>query len=171
MDMWSVYQTSVLELPLCGRRSYSRLYNSYKIRTMAAARATLSRLPKETYIAGITIVAIALHLALRYGTHAPLRVALAPLVVALLVGGTPLVIDLAKKLVKREFGSDLLAGISILTAVALGQYLVAAIVVLMLSGGATLEEFATARASSVLDALARRMPGVAHRGGPMAWLM
>jgi heavy metal translocating P-type ATPase len=133
---------------------------------MAAARATLSRLPKETYIAGITIVAIALYLVLRYGTHAPLRVALAPLVVALLVGGTPLLFDLAKKLVKLEFGSDLLAGISILTAVALGQYLVAAIVVLMLSGGAALEEFATARASSVLDALARRMPAVAHRQGP-----
>ncbi len=45
----------------------------------------------------------------------------------------------------------------------LGQYLVAAIVVLMLSGGTALEEFATARASSVLDALARRMPSVAHR--------
>jgi cation transport ATPase len=132
---------------------------------MTAARATLSRLPKETYIAGITIVAIVLHLVLRYGTHVPLRVALAPLIVALLVGGAPLVFDLAKKLVKREFGSDLLAGISILTGVALGQYLVAAIVVLMLSGGAALEEFATARASSVLDALARRMPGVAHRRG------
>jgi heavy metal translocating P-type ATPase len=33
----------------------------------------------------------------------------------------------------------------------------------MLSGGAALEEFATARASSVLDALAQRMPSVAHR--------
>jgi heavy metal translocating P-type ATPase len=106
-----------------------------------------------------------LHLVLRYGTHVPLRVALAPLVAALLVGGVPLVFDLAKKLVKREFGSDLLAGVSILTAVALGQYLVAAIVVLMLSGGTALEEFATARASSVLDALARRVPNVAHRRG------
>jgi heavy metal translocating P-type ATPase len=156
----------LLKLPLRGRWSYSRLNNSCKIRTMTAARATLSRLPKETYIAGITIVAIVLHLVLRYGTHAPLRMALAPLIVALLVGGAPLVFDLAKKLLKREFGSDLLAGISILTAVALGQYLVAAIVVLMLSGGAALEEFATARASSVLDALARRMPGVAHRQDP-----
>ena len=110
-------------------------------------------------------MAIASHLVLRYGTHAPLRAALAPLVVALLIGGTPLVFDLVKKLVKREFGSDLLAGVSILTAVTLGQYLVAAIVVLMLSGGTALEEFATARASSVLDALARRMPGVAHRRG------
>ena len=130
-----------------------------------AARPSFPRLPKETYIAGFTIIAIVLHLVLRYGTHAPLRVALAPLIVALLVGGTPLVFDLAKKLVKREFGSDLLAGVSILTAVWLGQYLVAAIVVLMLSGGTALEEFATARASSVLDALARRMPGIAHRRG------
>ena len=136
------------------------------MRTMVAARTTLSRFPKETYIAGIAIIAIASHLVLRYGTHAPLQVALAPLIVALLVGGAPLVFDLAKKLVKREFGSDLLAGISIITAVVLGQYLVAAIVVLMLSGGAALEEFATARASSVLDALARRMPSVAHRRGP-----
>ena len=111
------------------------------------------------------MIAIVLHLVLRYGTHAPMRVALAPLIVVLLAGGTPLVFDLAKKLVKREFGSDLLAGVSILSAVALGQYLVAAIVVLMLSGGVALEEFATARASSVLDALARRMPGVAHRRG------
>jgi heavy metal translocating P-type ATPase len=132
---------------------------------MAAARTSLSSLPLETYIAGITIMAIASHLVLRYGTHAPLRAASAPLIVALLIGGTPLVFDLLKKLIKREFGSDLLAGVSILTAVTLGQYLVAAIVVLMLSGGTALEEFATARASSVLDALARRMPGVAHRRG------
>lgn len=64
--------------------------------------------------------------------------------------------QLLKKLFKREFGSDLLVGISILTAILLAEYLVAAIVVLMLSGGEVLEEYATARASSVLDALARR---------------
>src|SRR5579864_9439274 len=133
------------------------------MRPMTAVRAFSSRVPKETYIAGITLAAIAAHLVLRYVTHASQRIALAPLVFALLVGGTPLVFDLAKKLAKREFGSDLLAGVSILTAIALGQYLVAAIVVLMLSGGTALEEFASARASSVLDALARRMPNLAHR--------
>ena len=132
---------------------------------MVAPRTNLSRYPKESYIAAITMVAIVFHLVLRYGTHAPLPVALAPLILALLIGGAPLVFDLAKKLIKREFGSDLLAGISIITAVVLGQYLVAAIVVLMLSGGTALEEIATVRASSVLDALARRVPSVAHRRG------
>jgi hypothetical protein len=75
---------------------------------VAAARTILSRLSKETYITGTTIVAIALHLVLRYGKHAPSRVALAPLVIALLVGGTPLVFDLAKKLPKRESRFSLL---------------------------------------------------------------
>jgi cation transport ATPase len=71
--------------------------------------------------------------------------------------------ELLKKLFKREFGADLRAGVSMLTAIALRKYLVATIVVLMLSGGEALEECATAKASSVSDALARRMPNVAHR--------
>ena len=127
------------------------------------AAKPFSNLPKETYIAGLTLVAIALHLYLRFATAANVRTAALPLFAALIVGGVPLVFELAKKLVKREFGSDLLAGVSILTAVLLGQYLVATIVVLMLSGGAALEFYATAKASSVLDALAKRLPSIAHR--------
>src|SRR5208337_1922145 len=121
---------------------------------------------KETYIAGLTLLAIALHVLLRYVLHLPVLPANAPLFAALLIGGIPLVWVLLKKLFRREFGSDLLAGVSILTAIALREYLVATIVVLMLSGGEALEEFATARASSVLDALARRMPSTAHRKEP-----
>ena len=127
------------------------------------AAKPFSNLPKETYIAGLTLVAIVLHLVFRYGLHLPTRTSLLPLFAALIIGGVPLVYELAGKFLKKEFGSDLLAGVSILTAVLLGQFLVATIVVLMLSGGAALEFYATAKASSVLDALARRMPGVAHR--------
>ena len=117
---------------------------------------------KESLIAGFTLVAIVLHVVLKYAFHFPALTSNLPLFAAL-VAGLPLLWELLVKLVKKEFGSDLLAGISILTGVILGQYLVAVIVVLMLSGGEALEEFATARASSVLDALARRMPSVAHR--------
>lgn len=93
------------------------------------------------------------------------RADLAPPVLWLVLfcGGIPLVSELLVKLFRREFGSDLLAGISIVTAVLLGEYLAGALVVLMLSGGEALESFAVRRASSVLDALARRMPSVAHR--------
>ena len=86
-----------------------------------------------------------------------------PLVVMLLLGGVPLVWDLATKLLSGTFGSDLLAGISIVTSIVLGEYLAGVLVVLMLSGGEALESRAVSRAGDVLNALARRMPTVAHR--------
>ena len=75
----------------------------------------------------------------------------------------PLLYDLLRKLLKREFGSDLLGGISIITSVLLGEYLAGSIIVLMLAGGEALESYALRSASSVLAALAKRMPSVAHR--------
>jgi heavy metal translocating P-type ATPase len=86
-----------------------------------------------------------------------------PLLAALVFGGAPLVFDLTRNLLRREFGSDLLAGISIITSVLLHEYLAGAIVVLMLSGGEALENYALRHASSVLRALAKRMPAAAHR--------
>jgi cation transport ATPase len=86
-----------------------------------------------------------------------------PLLAALALGGVPLVLQLLRKLFRGEFGSDLLAGISILTSVVLGEYLAGTLVVLMLSGGEALEAYAVRSASSVLQALARRMPAHAHR--------
>jgi heavy metal translocating P-type ATPase len=86
-----------------------------------------------------------------------------PLVAMLIAGGIPLVGDLLLKLVTGTFGSDLLAGISIVTAVILGEYLAGVLVVLMLSGGEALESRAVSRAGDVLAALAKRMPTAAHR--------
>jgi heavy metal translocating P-type ATPase len=117
------------------------------------------------FVAALATAGISLHLVLRYLAGAPPAAWQAPLVVVLLAGGIPAVVPLARKLLAREFGSDHLAGISIVTAALLGEYLAGAIVILMLSGGTALEEFASGRASSVLDALAKRMPGTAHRKG------
>ena len=82
----------------------------------------------------------------------------APLIAVLVTGGLPLLVPLGRTFLAREFGSHHLAGVSIITAAILGEYLVGVIVILMLSGGTALEEFVSRRASSVLDALARRMP-------------
>ena len=106
---------------------------------------------------------ILIHLLLRFVWNSSAAVLETPLYVALVLGGAPLVVVLSRKLWAGEFGSDFLAGVSIVTAVLLQQYLVGTIVVLMLSGGTALEEFATRRASHVLDALAKRMPNIAHR--------
>ena len=86
-----------------------------------------------------------------------------PLVVMLLAGGVPLVWDLLRKLLAGTSGSDLLAGVSVVTSILLGEYLAGVLVVLMLSGGAALESRAVSRAGDVLNALAKRMPTLAHR--------
>ena len=117
---------------------------------------------RATIIAALAAAGIVANLALRWGTDTSTAREL-PLYIVLAAGGVPLVLSLALKLVRRQFGSDLLAGISIVAAVLLEEYLAGAFVVLMLSGGEALEAFALARASSVLQALARRMPLVAHR--------
>lgn len=118
---------------------------------------------KTSLIAVISLLTILIHLLLRFGFHCSARASDLPLLVALALGGIPLVYDLATKLLKKEFGSDLLAGLSIVTSILLGEYLAGTIVVLMLSGGETLESHALRSASSVLRALADRMPSTAHR--------
>lgn len=85
------------------------------------------------------------------------------LIAAIAAASIPLLISLAQQLLRANFSVDILAFLSILTSLILGQYWVAAIVVLMLSGGQALESYATGKASSVLSALARRMPQNAHR--------
>jgi heavy metal translocating P-type ATPase len=114
-------------------------------------------------VAFVAAAGIVLHLLLRFAWGNPPGLPAIPLYVALVLGGAPLVVILSRKLWTGEFGSDFLAGVSIVTAVLLHEYLVGTIVVLMLSGGTALEEFATRRASHVLDALAKRMPNIAHR--------
>lgn len=118
---------------------------------------------RELYIAALALVAIGAHLVLRYALAVDTVVHRLPLWVALAAGGAPLVFQLLRKALRKEFGSDLLAGISIVTAVLLEEYLAGTLVVLMLSGGEAIEAFALDRASSVLKALAARLPSVAHR--------
>ncbi len=114
-------------------------------------------------IAALSITAMLLHLVLRFGVQTTESLYRVPLLATLALGGLPLVYDLFRKLLRREFGSDLLGGISIVTSVLLGEYLAGSIIVLMLAGGEALESYALRSASSVLGALARRMPSIAHR--------
>jgi heavy metal translocating P-type ATPase len=118
---------------------------------------------RHTAIAVVALLCIAGYVLLRSVLNVQQATAQLSLWIALTIGGGPLVAELTIRLLQHEFGSDLLAGIAIVTAVLLGECLAGALVVLMLSGGAALESFAVRRASSVLDALARRMPSVAHR--------
>lgn len=138
----------------------------------ATPEATRPRPPASSrtqgIIAAITLVAILAHLVLRFGVQAAGQAFGAPvyelpLLAALVLGGIPLVAALLVKVLRAEFGSDLLAGISIVTSLVLHEYLAGSLVVLMLSGGEALEAYAVRSAASVLEALAKRMPALAHR--------
>lgn len=116
----------------------------------------------EAYIALLAIVSIVLNIIFRFTPSLELY-SNYPLFVTLTVGGGILVLDLIYKVFNLEFGSDLLAGISIVTACLLGEYLAGSLVVLMLSGGKTIENYAIRTASKMLEVLSKRAPTIAHR--------
>jgi len=118
---------------------------------------------KDVLIAIVALASIAAYLFLRFIFVVPTNLQNVPLYIALIIGGTPLIFNLLIKFIHLQFSSDLLAGLSIVTAVFLGQYLAGTIIVLMLSGGQALEAYAVRRASFLLEALAKRMPNFAHR--------
>ena len=144
-------------------------------RTEHAVKPTVSPGGFQIRIAALAVICIGAYLVARYllarwlPSTAP-AVWNAPLFAALALGGLPLLWGLLRSVARGEFGSDLLAGISIVTSVVLGEYLAGTLVVLMLSGGQALEAYAVRKASAVLAALAGRMPAVAHRkdGGTVA---
>jgi heavy metal translocating P-type ATPase len=78
-------------------------------------------------------------------------------------------VGMVRVLRRGGFGIDVLAITAIIATVLVGEYLATLIIVLMLSGGAALEDFAVNRAKRELDALLRRAPQIAHRlaDGPM----
>ena len=98
---------------------------------MTNPRQSDSSLRGVRAVALVAGVGIAVHLVLRFSAADLQSFANVPLYVALLTGGLPLVVQLGKKLWAGEFGSDFLAGVSIVTAIVLREYLVAAIVVFM----------------------------------------
>lgn len=118
---------------------------------------------KEVIIAEISLIAIAVHLVLRFGVSGADQLLIEmPLFVGLACG-FPLIAKIVRKMIRLDITSDLLAGISIVTAVLLGEYLAGTIVVLMLASGQALEDYAVRKASFALEALAKRLPSVAHR--------
>ncbi|MGV8973405.1 MAG: heavy metal translocating P-type ATPase, partial [Rhodoglobus sp.] len=80
---------------------------------------------------------------------------------ALIVAGIEAV-RMVRELRQKRVGIDILAIIAILATVAVGEVIASMIIVLMVSGGKALEDFAQGRAQRELSALLRREPQTAH---------
>ncbi|MFD1846637.1 heavy metal translocating P-type ATPase [Arthrobacter flavus] len=75
-------------------------------------------------------------------------------------------VTMVRGLFHGRLGIDLLAVAAIGSTVAVGEYIASLIVVLMLTGGEALEDFAHGRATKELRALLDRSPRTAHRETP-----
>ncbi|HEX6488283.1 MAG TPA: heavy metal translocating P-type ATPase [Candidatus Dormibacteraeota bacterium] len=75
----------------------------------------------------------------------------------------PLTAGAIRDLLRRRFGVDVIALLAMAGALALGEFLAAAVIALMMSGGQALEAFADRRARSELSSLVSRAPRMVHR--------
>ena len=83
---------------------------------------------------------------------------------ALLVAARSFV-DMLRELRSGSWGIDILAITAIVATVLVGEYVASLLIVLMLTGGEALEDYAAGRAKRELDALLNRAPQIAHRIG------
>ena len=72
-------------------------------------------------------------------------------------------VGMVRDILRGHFGLDILALVAIIATLVVGEYIASLIIVLMLSGGEALEEFAQRRADRELRALLDRSPQTAHR--------
>ena len=85
------------------------------------------------------------------------------LYLTIIIGGSVFIIQIFLKILKGILGADLIALIALILAIYLQENVTAVLIILMLASGQALEEFASHKASFVLEALNKRMPSIAHR--------
>ncbi len=112
-------------------------------------------------LAAIFIIAI-IALIFEFGLHHPFWAqALITLTGAFLA--VSMFVEMIKTLLSGKYGVDLLAITAIIATLAVGQYWAAMIILLMLIGGDTLEDYASHKANTELKSLLENSPQVAHR--------
>jgi heavy metal translocating P-type ATPase len=85
------------------------------------------------------------------------------LLITLIIGSIPLLIDIVQSMLRKHFGVDLIAIVAIGASLLLHQYLAGTVILLMLSGGEALENYALRRARKELTDLIARAPTQAHK--------
>jgi heavy metal translocating P-type ATPase len=85
------------------------------------------------------------------------------LFVIVVVGSIPMFVRIFQSIRQGVFGVDIIAACAIVASVLLGEYVAGAIIIIMLSGGEALEDFALSRAKRHLESLLSRAPTIAHK--------
>lgn len=115
---------------------------------------------KEYFHFGLVVIAFVVAIVLSltgYSTYAHYLLAGTALLSSL-----PILWDIIQSLRHGEYGVDILAATAIITSVLLGEVWAGMVIVLMLTGGEALEDYAANRAKTELNALLERAPKKAH---------
>lgn len=120
----------------------------------------LLRFARHYQLFSIAIVATAIALLLQLGGEP--RFSHLLLAVVAIVEVLPLLWNMWQDLRSGRYGIDILAATAIIASVILGQYWAAIVVVIMLTGGEALEDYAHHRAQAELHDLLKRAPQKAH---------
>jgi len=117
------------------------------------------KLPNHrTFIFILSLVTTITSWALSYLNILPNLIADGLVLFAVTIGGASIVLGAIKAVLSKNFNVDFLASIAIVTSVLVREYIAAAIVVLMLSGGEMLEDYASEKATTAIEKLIRSVP-------------
>lgn len=131
-------------------------------RSSTSPRASvLKRFVSRYWVIALTILVAGVGGALVITGHAPAAVWVTGGYALLVAFGY--LIRMVRELLNGRFGIDILAVMAIVSTVLVGEAVAALIVILMMSGGEALEDYANRRARHELDALLQRDPRTAHR--------
>ena len=87
--------------------------------------------------------------------------------IAFTLMGIYVVVPMAREMIEsikaKEYGLDLLALTAIIASLLMGEFLAAIVVVLMITGGEALEDYAQEKAKKELTDLLKRAPKIAHK--------
>ncbi len=114
---------------------------------------------KQKLILVLAIAAIALFL--QYVLHYPLLAQLLVTIVGAVVALT-MFIGMVKTLRSGKYGVDLLAILAVVATLSVSEYWAAMVILVMLTGGDALEDYAAKKANTELKALLDNSPQVAH---------
>ena len=120
----------------------------------------LSRFARSYPLVAVTLAVLALVL----GLHAAGLDAAAAVIATVYVAGhiAWAAVGMVREVLRGHFGLDILAVVAMTASLLVGEHLAALIIVLMLTGGEALEDFAAARARRELTALLEKAPQTAH---------
>jgi len=126
------------------------------------SQTTAAPPPVVSYSAKVAIAGIVLGAIERYAFGFP-EYAAGLWLVALVLAGAPVVWRTINAARVGNYATDVVASLSIITAAVIGQPFPGLVIVLMQTGGESLERFAERRASRAVSELEKAAPRIAHR--------